>query len=80
MGTSKLLIGSLTKYLRWTSVPSSGSRNVRNTVSRFILLKPEISVSTDEPTDEPFNIIHTGKRVEVIFQMPIDFVHRYKYT
>ena len=33
--------------LRWTSIPSRGSRN---TSSRFILQKPEISAGTDEPS------------------------------
>ena len=37
----KLLGGNL----RWTSIPSRGSRN---TPSRFILLKPELSAGTDE--------------------------------
>ena len=36
--------------LRWTSVPSRGSRN---TPSRFILQKPEISAGTDEPSGSP---------------------------
>ena len=43
MGTSKLLWGQPDKMLggnlRWTSIPSRGSRN---TPSRFILQKPEI--------------------------------------
>ena len=42
----KMLRGNL----RWTSVPSRGSRN---TPSRFILQKPEISASTDEPCGSP---------------------------
>ena len=33
--------------LRWTSIPSRGSRN---TPSRFILQKPEISAGNDEPS------------------------------
>ena len=32
--------------LRWTSIPSRGSRN---TLSRFIIQKPEISAGTDQP-------------------------------
>ena len=44
MGTSELLWGQpdkmLTGILRWTSIPSRGSRN---TLSRFILQKPELS-------------------------------------
>ena len=36
--------------LRWTSIPSRGSRN---TPSRFILQKPEISACTDEPSASP---------------------------
>ena len=36
--------------LRWTSIPSRGSRN---TPSRFILQKPEISAGTDEPSGSP---------------------------
>ena len=39
----KLLGGNL----RWTSIPSRGSRN---TPSRFILQKPDISAGTDEPS------------------------------
>ena len=35
--------------LRWTSIPSRGSRN---TPSRFTLQKPEISPGTDESPDE----------------------------
>ena len=51
MGTSKLLWGQPDKMLgdnnlRWTSIPSRGSRN---TPSRFMLQKPEISAGTDEP-------------------------------
>ena len=51
METSKLLWGQPDKMLggnlRWTSIPSRGSRN---TPSRFILQKPEISAGTDEPS------------------------------
>ena len=36
--------------LRWTSIPSRGSRN---TPGRFILQKPEISTGTDEPSGLP---------------------------
>ena len=49
MGTSKsdkMLGGNL----QWTSIPSRGSRN---TPSRFILQKPEISGGTDEPSGSP---------------------------
>ena len=42
MGTSKLLGGG---NVRWTSIPSRGSRN---TPSRVILQKPELSTGTDE--------------------------------
>ena len=38
--------------LRWTSVPSGGSRNTL-TVSRFILQKPEISAGADAPSGSP---------------------------
>ena len=37
----------------WTSIPSSGSRN---TPSRFILQKPEISAGTDEPSGRTISI------------------------
>ena len=47
VGTSKFLWGQPDKLLRWTSIPSRGSRN---TPSRFILQKPEISAGTDEPS------------------------------
>ena len=51
MGTSKLVLGQPDKMLGgsllWTSIPSRGSRN---TPSRFILQKPEISAGTDEPS------------------------------
>ena len=54
MGTSKLLWGQPDKMLggnlRWTSIPSRGSRN---TPSRFILQKPEISTGTDKPSGSP---------------------------
>ena len=36
--------------LRWTSIPSRGSRN---TPCRFILQKPQISAGTDEPSGSP---------------------------
>ena len=39
--------------LQWTSIPSRGSRN---TPSRFILQKPEISTGTDEPLARPITI------------------------
>ena len=51
MGTGKLLWGQPDKMLggnlRWTSIPSRGSRN---TPSRFILQKTEISADNDEPS------------------------------
>ena len=51
METSKIAWGQPDKMLggnlRWTSIPSRGSRN---TPSRFILQKLEISASTDEPS------------------------------
>ena len=51
MGTSELLGGKkLGGNLRWTSIPSRGSRN---TPSRFILQKAEISAGTDEPSGSP---------------------------
>ena len=54
MGTSKLLWGQPDKmlggHLRWTSIPS---RESRNTPSRFILGKPEISAGTDGPSGSP---------------------------
>ena len=43
---NKMLAGNL----RCTSIPSTGSRN---TPSRFILQKPEISAGTDEPSGSP---------------------------
>ena len=45
-GPDKMLRGNL----RWTSIPSRGSRN---TPSRFILQKLEISAGTDEPSGAP---------------------------
>ena len=45
MGTSKLLGDNLAKC--WEVTPSRGSRN---TPSRFILQKPELSAGTDEPS------------------------------
>ena len=36
--------------LRWTSIPFRGHRN---TPSRFIIQKPEISAGTDEPSGSP---------------------------
>ena len=57
MGTSKLLWGQPDKMLlgnlRGSSIPSRGSRN---TPSRFILQKPEISAGTDEPLARPFPV------------------------
>ena len=55
MGTRKLLWVQPDKMLggnlRWTSIPSS-----RNTPSRFILQKPEISAGTGEPSARPIRI------------------------
>ena len=58
MGTSKLLGDNLTKCwevtrLRWTSIPSRGSRN---TPSRFILQKPDISAGLMGLLDRPISI------------------------
>ena len=54
MGTSKLLWGHPYKMLggnlQWTSISSRGSRNTPN---QFILQKPEISASPDEPSALP---------------------------
>ena len=51
MGTKKLFWRQPDKMLggnlRWTSIPSRASRN---TPSRFILQKPEISAGTDAPS------------------------------
>ena len=49
--------------LRWTSIPSRGSRN---TPSRFIRRKPEISAGTDEPLARTITIgtdFHIGTRM-----------------
>ena len=46
-GVEKLLVASYYTNLQWTSIPSKGSRN---TPSRFILQKPEISA------DAPCNL------------------------
>ena len=57
MGTSNLLWGQPDKMLggnlQWTSIPSRGSKN---TPSRFILQKMEMSASTDEPSGCPIMI------------------------
>ena len=54
MEPSKLLWGQPDKMLggnlRWISIPS---RESRNTPSRFIPQKPEISAGTDEPSGSP---------------------------
>ena len=74
MGTSKLLGGQPDKMLggnlRWTSIPSRGTRN---TPSRFILQKPEISVGTDGPSGSRNN----DRRQTVALTSPEDFLYHF---